>query len=278
MCLQLVEKLFYQGRTLYIDNFYTSYKLAISCLNCKTHVVGTLRHNKESIPKVVLDYKLRKGEMVAKEDDNGIVVLKLRDTRDIRIVSTKHAPIMAQSTKNIRSASSSQQPSAKFKPLAVLEYNKGKCGINYSDQMVSYATTMRKGIKWYRKLGIQLLLGILVVNVLVLYKIVIKKTVNIRRFRELIAAKLLELSENTTKPSVRQRKHYIAVRKNNLGKSIIRACKRYYSNKRYEMDRSKARANLKKPKTFCPGCPDQPQLCNVLMFYTANNFFNKPFL
>ena len=26
--------------------------------------------------------------------------------------------------------------------------------------MVFYATTIRKGIKWYRKLGIQLLLGI----------------------------------------------------------------------------------------------------------------------
>uniref|UniRef100_A0A182YSQ5 DDE_Tnp_1_7 domain-containing protein n=1 Tax=Anopheles stephensi TaxID=30069 RepID=A0A182YSQ5_ANOST len=32
----------------------------------------------------------------------------------------------------------------KLKPLAVLEYNKGKCGIDGSDQMMSYATTMRR--------------------------------------------------------------------------------------------------------------------------------------
>lgn len=262
VCLQLAEKLFDQGRTLYIDNFYTSYELAISCLRRKTHVVGTLRHNKKSIPKDVLNCKLRRGEMVAKEDDNGIVILKWRDTRDVRILSTKHAPIMTQSTKNIHAASSSQQPSARLKPLAVLEYNKGKCGIDYSDQMVSYASTMRKGIKWYRKLGVELLLGTSIVNALVVYKIVTKKTVNIRRFRELIAAKLLGLSEDLTLPSVRRNTHCIAVRRNNLGKSLRRACKRCYANKREELERSKARANLKKPTTFCPSCPGQPQLCS----------------
>lgn len=37
--------------------------------------------------------------MVSKEDDNGIVVLKWRNTPDVRILSTKHAPIMVPSTK-----------------------------------------------------------------------------------------------------------------------------------------------------------------------------------
>ena len=55
---------------------------------------------------------------------------------------------------------------ATLKPLAVVEYNEGKCGIDYSNQVVLYAITIRKGIKWYRKLGIQLLLGISVVNAL----------------------------------------------------------------------------------------------------------------
>ena len=42
---------------------------------------------------------------------------------------------------------------AMLKPLDVVEYNEEKCGIDYSNQMVSYATTIRKGIKWYRKFG-----------------------------------------------------------------------------------------------------------------------------
>ena len=62
--------------------------------------------------------------------------------------------------------------------------------------MISYAITIRKGIKWYRKLGIQLLLGISVVNALTVYKIATRKNINIRIFRQLLVAKLLGLFEN----------------------------------------------------------------------------------
>ena len=36
--------------------------------------------------------------------------------------------------------------------------------------MGSYVTTLRKGVKWYRKLAIELLLGMAVVNAWVAYK------------------------------------------------------------------------------------------------------------
>ena len=104
-----------------------------------------------------------------------------------------------------------------LKPLAVVEYNEGKCGIDYFDQMVFYATTIRKGIKWYRKLGIQLLLEISVVNALTVYKIATRKNINIRIFRQLLVAKLLGLSENTKNPCLRRSQHNIAVRKNDSG-------------------------------------------------------------
>ena len=80
---------------------------------------------------------------------------------------------------------------ATLKPLAIVEYNEGKCGIDYSNQMVFYATTIRNWIKWYRKLGIQLLLGISVINSLTVYKIATRKNINIRIFRQLLVAKLL---------------------------------------------------------------------------------------
>ena len=118
---------------------------------------------------------------------------------------------------------------ATLKPLTVVEYNEGKCGIGFSDQMVSYATTIRKGIKWYRKLGIRLLLGISVVNALTVYKIATRKSINIRISRELLIAKLLGLSENTKNPCLRRSQHNIAVRKNDSGRSIKRACKLCYA-------------------------------------------------
>ena len=95
--------------------------------------------------------------------------------------------------------------------------------------MVSYATTIRKGIKWYRKLGIRLLLGISVVNALTVYKIATRKSINIRISRELLVAKLLGLSENTKNPCLRRSQHNIAVRKNDSGRSIKRACKLCYA-------------------------------------------------
>uniref|UniRef100_A0A8D9E8V9 PiggyBac transposable element-derived protein domain-containing protein n=1 Tax=Cacopsylla melanoneura TaxID=428564 RepID=A0A8D9E8V9_9HEMI len=62
-----------------------------------------------------------------------------------------------------------------MKPLAVVEYNKGKVGIDLSDQMASYHSTVRKGIKWNRRLGLEALLGMTVVNAWILCKLVYKE-------------------------------------------------------------------------------------------------------
>ena len=56
--------------------------------------MGTLRANKKDVPKEILVAKLKRGEMVAKLDQDGIVEVKWKDKRDVRILSTKHAPIM----------------------------------------------------------------------------------------------------------------------------------------------------------------------------------------
>ena len=126
--------------------------------------------------------------------------------------------------------------------------------------MVFYAITIRKGIKWYRKFGIRPLLGISVVNALTVYKIATRKNINIRIFRQLLVAKLLGLSENTKNSCLRRSRHNVAVRRNDSGRSIRRACELCYANKRRRMDRTRAQKNLKKT-TYCPNCPDQPHLC-----------------
>jgi len=37
-----------------------------------------------------------------------------------------------------------------FKPKCIIDYNKAKKGVDYSDQMSSYHTSVRKSLKWYR--------------------------------------------------------------------------------------------------------------------------------
>ena len=56
------------------------------------------------------------------------------------------------------------------KPLAVLEYNKSKQGIDLSDQMSDYYTTLRKTAKWYKNVAYEYMLGISITNSLLLYK------------------------------------------------------------------------------------------------------------
>ncbi|KAI5728181.1 hypothetical protein M8J77_012602 [Diaphorina citri] len=96
VCLELSRGLLDQGRTLYVDNYYTSYPLAVTMLDRKTHVVGTVRANRKQMPNDVMTAKLKRGEIVAKEDQHGIVVLNWKDTRNVRMLSTKHEPILAE--------------------------------------------------------------------------------------------------------------------------------------------------------------------------------------
>ena len=50
------------------------------------------------------------------------------------------------------------------KSVAVVDYNQGKSGNDLSDQYTAVATSLRKGIKWYRKLAFEMLLRIALVN------------------------------------------------------------------------------------------------------------------
>ncbi|XP_012246014.1 piggyBac transposable element-derived protein 4-like [Bombus impatiens] len=109
VCIELVDKLLNEGRTLFVDNLYTRYQLAIKFVNFSTHVVGTVRHNKKYMPHSVMPYPLKKGEMIAREDKNGIVILKWRDVRNVRILSSKHAPIMISSSNSTYHGCPSQQ-------------------------------------------------------------------------------------------------------------------------------------------------------------------------
>nr|XP_033200073.1 uncharacterized protein LOC117162310 [Bombus vancouverensis nearcticus] len=226
-----------EGRTLFVDNFYTSYQLVVKFLNFRTHVPGTVRHNKEYMPNSVMSCPLKKGEMIAREDKNGIMILKCRD-----------------------------------KPLAVTTYNNGKIGIDRSDQIVSYATTIRKSIKWYQKLALHLLLGRTIVNAHTVYQIATNKKILIRQFREILVYEWSNVSsENTVcvfdkivfdnhRKKTKKVTHHLGIRKNQEGKHI-RMCTLCYKKKRQTVSREEARKNIKRTTVYCSKCPKSPQMC-----------------
>nr|CAH7747134.1 unnamed protein product [Callosobruchus chinensis] len=103
----------------------------------KTHLLGTLRSNRRGNPKEVITKKLKRGDVVAKENNRGICILKWKYKRDVLMLSTKHAHetvIVHKRTGDVEN------------PVAVIEYNKAKSSIDLSDQMASYACALRKTV------------------------------------------------------------------------------------------------------------------------------------
>ena len=83
-----MEGLLKEGRTLFVDNFYTSVTLARKLLENQTYVCGTLRKNRKGNPGCVVNKKLKRGEIFGKENSEGIKVLKWKDKHDVLMLTT----------------------------------------------------------------------------------------------------------------------------------------------------------------------------------------------
>ena len=189
--LNLSQPYLNNGRTLVTDNFYTSVELANKLLQSRTHLVGTVRSNRRSLPRAVTAAHLKKGEVIARQNNDGVHVLKWRDRRDVMVLSTKHGGNLVNTGKKNRKQEIIE------KPEAVLFYNSIKQGIDVSDQMSSYHSPLRKSIRWFHKVAMEFLLGTAVVNAWLLYNEHCRsvglesRQLQIAGFREFLATSLL---------------------------------------------------------------------------------------
>lgn len=270
--MYLTDDLLDEGRTLYTDNFYTSVTLAQTLLQRSTHLVGTLRKNRKNVPKTVVHQKLCLGGVYGEESQEGIVIQKWKPkpNKEVLMLSTKHnlemeevkskrkipdGIIPSASKKSRRDNSSSE--TRKMKPKSIIEYNNGKTGIDKSDQMSSYNTAIRKGMKWYRKVALELITGTAIVNAHVVYKEATNKNITMTKFREDVCRSLIfhDQSENDTKPRgslVHLLLTADANRKN---------CTQCYNSLKKSMTREEARKKVRRVKTYCDGCPMRPVMC-----------------
>lgn len=83
----------------------------------RTHLLGTLRKNRRGNPKAVVAQQLKRGEVIARQNKNGVTILKCKDKRDVLMLSTKHSAEMTTIQK---------RNCSKEKPKMVVEYNLGK--------------------------------------------------------------------------------------------------------------------------------------------------------
>ncbi|GBP44034.1 PiggyBac transposable element-derived protein 4 [Eumeta japonica] len=257
--IELCEELLDAGRMIIVDNFYTSLPLSEYLLQRKTDLCGTLRKNRKNLPLYVKNKKLKRGELISAQRNN-LTVLKLRDKRDVLMISTFHANECAMST--------GRNP--KLKPKMILEYNTGKKGIDLSDEVTSYYSPIRKSLSWYKKVALDVLFGVAVINSVYLYnKINLNSKCTILQGETDILNNLLHIkdksqdvplavpqrrAESTTTiasssrspPPMPRTQHYLQELERKEGKLIRRRCVNCYEDLRSKGETPKLATNKAK--------------------------------
>ena len=120
---------------------------------------------------------------------------------------------------------------------------------------------MRKGIKWYRKLAFELLLGVAVVNAYFIFKKHTATQIGLREFRGKLAFTLLELKHAERLPlEPVRRQHHMAEPENKSSKAR-RRCKLCYKRLAETHVREIASKKAKLVNTFCQTCPKKSFFC-----------------
>ena len=115
-----------KGYVVFTDNFYSSPALFCDLVGRGFGACGTARRNRHSIPEVVSDTKLKKGEVVSSRDVD-LLALKWRDKRDVLMLSTYHGD-----EKRRRSRAAEGGVEDIQKPLVVEDYNQHMGGVDKS--------------------------------------------------------------------------------------------------------------------------------------------------
>lgn len=175
-----------QGRTLYIDNWYSSPSLFYQLLNEKTNVCGTVRLNRRYLPKINTKC-IKKGEMKVFHTPK-LCLIAWHDKKIVSMLTTKHAPeLIDTGKKNPRTG----EPV--MKPNIVMAYNSYMGGVDLLDQSTSAYPTTRKTIKWYQKVYFYLL-NVSLYNSFVIFKALHSETkMTFLDFKILIVEDLLKV-------------------------------------------------------------------------------------
>ncbi|XP_049828998.1 uncharacterized protein LOC126267738 [Schistocerca gregaria] len=88
-----------------------------------------------------------------------------------------------------------KQKGTKKKPAMIIDYNQSKSFIDISGQMKLYSHCLRRGVKWYRKLAVELLKGSALVNAHVIYRYMNNKKISITKFKEEVSLRLLHTED-----------------------------------------------------------------------------------
>lgn len=120
-----------------MNRYFSSPALFNHIWSCETECVGTVMTNRKEMPIQLFSQKLKKGDKVSAQRDN-LLAIKLRDIRDVHILTTSHEDKMVKMPQ-------SRGAHQKTKPLAIVDYNKNKIGVDKSNQLIAYYSATQVG-------------------------------------------------------------------------------------------------------------------------------------
>ena len=134
--------------------------------------------------------------------------------------------------------------------------------------MSAYYICVRKTVKWYKKVFIEIILGTAIVNSWYVHCKLSGRKVDILNFRDAVIDEMTKQAnkshEEETLP-VKARK--VPLQRHHLGKhdgparKMRKRCKNCYDNIKRSEGTEVARKRAKRVSTFCEECEDKPSLC-----------------
>lgn len=243
--LHLMEEKLDVGHSLFMDNYYNSYRLALQLLDRKTLCSGTLRLDRKDLPAEIKSAKLAKGETMALYSE-GVMVGLWRDKRQVSYVSTEFGNDMIRDF--------NRRGLEKEKPEAIVMYNKYMGGVDRQDQFMAYYPISRKCLRWYQKLGIHVLQLLLLNSYLLFREYGSNRRMPFYEFRLHIIRYLLKIDDTPVtgpapQPSNKHTPQSFPPSTTRKGAKVKRCRVCLSKDKR------------KDTAYFCDACPDKPALC-----------------
>ncbi|UYV82776.1 USP34, partial [Cordylochernes scorpioides] len=224
---RLAKRFYGQGYHIYFDRWFSSPELFDKLWEKKTLAVGTVMPSRKTMPKTEFSQKLKRGEII-KMRRKHLLAIKWKDVRDVFMLSTVHEGKMMP----VKPKTPTREEL--FKPDAVIDYNKGKVGVDWSDQMMAYYSFSRKTLKWWKKIFFHLF-SLCFVNGNIIYnKANPDEKISLKDFYLAVGGELLNQAsiehsekETTSKTDVARLlgKHYCYKIAPESGKAVQRRCK-----------------------------------------------------
>ncbi|CAL7937381.1 unnamed protein product [Xylocopa violacea] len=150
-----------KGHTVITDNWYTSPRLYTLLHKNKTNAFGTVRKSRKEMPH--MDEKLKRGE-ICYESTDILLAMKWHDKKEVWILSSAHAATLIETEKRDYRTGLNKK-----KLSCIADYNSNMGAVDRVDMILSTLNSVRKSVKWYKKLFFHLL-DLAIYNAYILYQ------------------------------------------------------------------------------------------------------------